>query len=168
MSRLSLSLTALAAATLAVPTIAVADSVIRARTSTSSVTLRGFEGLRMNVRILRVFDPAEAGELDEPPAGKRLVGVEIRLRNVGAKTYSDSPGNGADLVTGGGKAIDATITTGGDCDTAGSLRVPRGQTRTTCLAFDVPDGARLKYFEFTLNSGFANQTGQWRPPPPSR
>lgn len=41
-------------------------------------------------------------------------------------------------------------------------KIAPGSSRVGCIAFDVPSGVRPKTFQFTLNSGFGDQTGEWR------
>ena len=106
-------------------------------------------------------EPVEPSEFHEPDPGHRFVGVWFSLRNVGRTRYASSPSNGAQLVDTRGRIYDTTILVDGRCESPGTVRIPAGQKRLVCLAFEVPDGARLRYFEFTLNSGFADETGQW-------
>jgi hypothetical protein len=127
-----------------------------------TITLKGNSGEKMRVRPYRV-KAFEAGEFETPAEGNQYVGVWISLKNVGRKRYSDAPGNGAKLVDTRAKVHDSTIVVSGDtCETTSDLRIPAGQTRRICIPFEVPTGVRLRYFEFTLNSGFADQTGQWK------
>ena len=64
--------------------------------------------------------------------------------------------------------ISAVITESDECKSPGTVNVPRGQERSVCIAFLVPKSAHLRYFEFALNSGYANQVGQWRGLPTPR
>jgi hypothetical protein len=109
-----------------------------------------------------------AGQFERVPSGKRLVGLNISLKNTGQATYSDAPSNSAKLITRAGKVISAVITESDECKSPGTVNVPRGQKRSVCIAFLVPKSAHLRYFEFALNSGYANQVGQWRSLPTPR
>jgi hypothetical protein len=127
-----------------------------------SLTLHGIqasEKVSVHPSALRVV---AAGQFEKVPSGKRLIGVNISLKNTGQAAYSDAPSNSAKLVTTASKVISAVITQSDVCKTQGSVKVPRGQKRTVCVAFLVPRSAHLRYFEFTLNSGYASETGQWR------
>lgn len=138
--------------------------VKKGRSFTSAVILRGQTGERVSVKPLRVLDPVEVGEFNQPKDGFRYVGVEMRLRNLARRSYRDSPGNGSNLVTAAGRTIKSEILVDSNCNTDGSLTVPRGQSRVTCVAFEVPVGTTPRFFEHTLNSGFGPDTGQWRMP----
>ncbi len=132
-----------------------ADSTRHARLG-RSVTLHGITGERMVVRPYKVarIEPTQFED-------RALVGVWVTMRNAGRRTYSDSPSNGAKLVTRSGREVDSTIVVGTECDGGSSLKVPPRQKRVTCVAFEVPPRTRLRYFEFSLNSGFADELGQW-------
>src|SRR5689334_16740973 len=79
-----------------------------------AITLKGSD-TRMKVTVTRVIDPLPAPEFQEPDHGKRYVGVEVKLRNVGTTTYDDSPSNGATLITSGDRQADSTLLEGGEC-----------------------------------------------------
>ncbi len=133
-----------------------------------SLTLHGIqsnEKMSVHPSNLRIVAP---GEFEKVPSGKKLVGVNISLKNTGQAAYSDAPSNSAKLVTTASKVISAVITESDVCKSPGSVNVPRGQRRSVCIAFLVPKSAHLRYFEFTLNSGYAKETGQWRSLPTPR
>lgn len=153
---------ALLAACLSFAAPADADTTRKARFG-KTITLTGNSGEKVQVRPLRLIDPVPpASEFETPKDGYRYVGVELRLRNIGRRQYTDTPSNGAHLITTAGRTVDATVFVGDACETTGRLRVPRGQSRVTCVTFEVPESSGLRYFEFTMNSGFADMTGQWR------
>ena len=143
---------------------AVDAKVKKGRTFKSTVILRGQSGERISVKPLRVLDPVEVGEFNQPAEGFRYVGVEVRLRNLGRRSYTDSPGNGSRLVTGAGASLKNEILVDSNCNTDGSLTIPRGKSKVTCVAFAVPVGATPRFFKHTLNSGYGPDTGQWRLP----
>lgn len=126
------------------------------------LTLPGVSpGERVRVRPYKLMDPLPPPSFDDDP-GYRFVGVMLSVTNVGRGTVRDSPTNGAKIVTTGGRAISATVLVDEICDSFdGSVTIPRRQVRRGCVGFKVPAGARLKYFELTWSSGFADQTGQW-------
>jgi Domain of unknown function (DUF4352) len=128
-----------------------------------AITLAGFQNERMRVTPFRLR-AIDGGDFDPPAAGHRYVGVWIKLKNVGGKRYSDSPMNSGKLVTAGGDRINTHILVEGECNSgwAAGTRIARGKSRRGCIPFEVPNGTKLKFFEFTLASGFADETGQWR------
>jgi hypothetical protein len=151
---------AVTAAAALLPGTAAAQETTKHAGFGESIVLRGQSGEQIRVRPYRLEEIPEQ-EFEEPAAGKRFVGVWVQFRNVGRRGWSSFIGNGAQLITTRGRAIDATVMVEGPCET-GQLRVPRGQMRRACIPFEVGFGARLRYFEFNLASGFADETGQWR------
>ena len=155
---LCVALAGVLAMTIAAP--ASADTTRKAKFG-KRITLKGFDRTKLRVTPYR-FEELVPGEFEAPKAGHRYVGVWLKLRNVGRKRIDDSPSNGAKLVTRGGKAIDATIVVDSGCAGGAGVKVPRRQTRRVCVPFEVRERARFRYFEYTMNSGFADMLGQWR------
>jgi len=125
-----------------------------------AITLQGYSsGEKMKVTVLKVVDPASGGQYMTPESGKRFVGIEIKLANVGTKNYSDSPSNGASVVDVKDHELQADI---GEVEPdIGSPKIVPGDARVGFLTFQVPKGMHLRTFQFTLDSGFADQTGEW-------
>ena len=129
-----------------------------------SITLRGGEdGEKIKVKVNKVIDPLTGGEFDQPSAGKRYVGIEITLKNVGKTTYSDSPSNGAHLIGTNDRQFDSTILSGGPCgdEFSASAKIAPGDRRVGCIPFEVGKQAKLKKFQFALSSGFGPDNGEW-------
>ena len=127
----------------------------------SSLTLAGFEGLKMKVTVTAYLDPATGGEFATPEQGARFVGVKLSLVNVGQQAFDDAPSNGATLITNTDEQADATVTTGGSCESPSTVTIAPGDRRVVCIPFEIPTEQRGKTFQFALDSGFANQKGQW-------
>ncbi|WP_432055314.1 DUF4352 domain-containing protein [Streptomyces sp. bgisy022] len=130
-----------------------------------TLTLRGMEnGSRMDVTVVKVADPAKsADQFLEPDAGKRWVGVQFKLVNTGEAAYSDSPSNGAQVADSEGQQFDAgfgDITAGPTM--ASSLKLKPGAQGLGWIVFEVPEAAKLSTVQFTMDSGFADQTGEWK------
>lgn len=127
------------------------------------LTLTGAGGLSMAVTVDQVMDPLQVGEDDQADSGQRYVGVQITLKNVGSVAYSDSPSNGATLLSNTNEQAQSEVVSGGPCsnDFGSSANIASGDTQQGCLAFELPTGETPSTFQFTLNSGFADQTGQW-------
>ena len=127
-----------------------------------AVTLEGTD-TKMRVTPVSVKS-VSGGEIDTATSGKRYVGVQLRLKNVGQKTYQDSPSNGAKLITRSGEQADPTILTGGFCSGSftSDTNIASGASRQGCIPFEVPKGQKLATFQFGLDSGFGPQTGEWR------
>jgi hypothetical protein len=128
-----------------------------------TLTLEGSEGLKMRVTLLKVIDPVTAGEFEAPGGNKRLVGIRIAMENISETQYDDSPSNGSVLIYGDDEQADATILAGGECSSsfASQAKIAPGARRQGCIPFEVPKGDKLKQFQFTLDSGFGPQAGEW-------
>jgi len=126
-----------------------------------STTLSGNGGETMKVSVIGVQDPASGGMLDQPDPGTRYVGVELAMANIGGVDYSDAPSNGAALIDSTGQQHDPVITSGGSCDSPGTLNIMPGNWERLCIPFELPEGTAPGLFQFTLSSGFAPQTAQW-------
>jgi len=121
----------------------------------------------MAVTLLAVADPAQpATEFDAPEAGKRLVGVQLKLNNIGTAVYKDSPANSATLIDAGGQHFDTTVAseiTAGP-EFPGSVTIAAGDNAVGFVVFTIPTQSTIARLQFALDSGFASQTGQWRLP----
>jgi len=125
-------------------------------------TLTGLKG-DMKVRVTKIVDPLPNPETERPKAGRRFVGVQVTLTNVGKEAYRDAPLNGSMLVTDLPKAANPTILIGGRCTSklGTKLRMPAGTKKSLCLPFQVKKKAKISAFRFRLNSGFGPETGEW-------
>jgi hypothetical protein len=130
-----------------------------------TLTLEGFEeGSKLDVTVVKVADPAKsANEFLEPDSGKRLVGVQFQLVNTGKAAYSDSPSNGAQVADSEGQQFDSTFAdiTAGPSMSSG-LKLKPGAKGLGWIVFEVPKAAKLDTVQFTMDSGFADQTGEWK------
>ncbi|WP_371496598.1 DUF4352 domain-containing protein [Kitasatospora sp. NBC_00374] len=121
-------------------------------------------GERMAVTVTQVVDPAfPSTGFDSPSPGDRLVAVQFRLSNTGTAPYSDSPSNGAQVIDSTGQGFNAVIagtSTAGPAFPAG-VRVAPGESALGFITFDIPARSAVAKVQFTLESGFAAQTGQW-------
>ena len=116
------------------------------------------------VATITDYHPVEPGQYDNVPNGAELVGVEMSLENTGNKTYDDSPGNGAKLITTAGVPLNPDFPVEGDCpagDFSTSVTLQAGQTNQGCIAFQLREGQEGGEFEWTPNSGYADDSGRW-------
>jgi hypothetical protein len=127
-----------------------------------SITLSGNdEGLEMKVTVMTVQDPAKNLEpFTSPAKGGRFVGIQLELENVGSSVYADSPTNGAALIDKTGQGHDATFATL-KTEFNSNLRIQPGASQVGFIPFEIPKGAKLAIFQFTLESGFGPETGEW-------
>ncbi|KPI15630.1 protein of unknown function DUF1942 [Actinobacteria bacterium OK074] len=123
-------------------------------------------GETLAVTVVKVVDPAVAeNDYSTPGAGKRFVAVQFRLKNTGTEVYSDSPSNGAKIVDTQGQQFASTIedTTAGP-GFPGSVTIARGDTGLGFITFAIPASSKVAKVQFTMDSGFADNTGQWDVP----
>jgi hypothetical protein len=126
------------------------------------ITLSGSdENLQMRVKLSKVYDPAGHEPYFGPRKGKRLVAVELLLTNTGTVVYDDSPSNGANLIDANDQGYTSAIVSSSDCADLGSPKIRPGDSRRGCITFEIPKRAKLRLFQFALDSGFAPEAGEW-------
>lgn len=129
-----------------------------------AITLEGRDpGLKMTVTVNQLVNPAApAQDFMKPKSGNKFVAVQVTLANVGQAVYSDSPTNGAMLIDGEGQQYRATIYDVREGQSfGGSATINAGDSRKGMIVFEVPESAKLVKIQFALNSGFADQKGEW-------
>jgi hypothetical protein len=110
---------------------------------------------------MKVANNAKAdNEFLEPEAGKRYFAVKLRLENTGSAIYQDSPSNGASVVDTDDQEYDASISDAVEPG-LGSLKIRPGDRRVGWITFEVPKDATIRSLQFALDSGFANEAGEW-------
>ncbi|RSS71763.1 DUF4352 domain-containing protein [Streptomyces sp. WAC06614] len=148
----------------AVLVLAVPALLGAAGPSDETIPLRGNgPGERLDVTVTRTVDPAQPeGPADAPPAGERLVAVEFRLKNTGTADYKDSPQNGAHLIDSQGQRFASApgATTAGTEFPAVVTLEPQATT-SGFVTFAIPAQAEIAALQFAMNSGFADDVGQW-------
>jgi hypothetical protein len=129
-----------------------------------TITLHGYEdGEQIAVTVTRLYDPAGAEQYFGPRRGRKYVAVDLVLKNAGTKAYSDSPGNGATLLDSRDHGYTETLSETTSCQSIGSsVKIASGSKRAGCLTFEIPKTAKPTVFQFTLDSGFADETGEWQ------
>jgi len=131
-----------------------------------TLTLSGTkEGEQIAVTIKKWADPAKGNDQYIPPQkGMRWVAGQFELTNTGTAVYADSPGNSAQVADTKGQRFRSTMAAGtlaaGPEMTSG-LKLPRGEKALGWIVFEVPKDSKVASVQFTMNSGFADETGQW-------
>lgn len=129
-----------------------------------TIALTGFEkDVTADVTAVKVVDPAEPGdEFFKPADGKRWVAVQFRIKATG-KAYSDSPFNSAKAIDAEGQAYGTTLAdTKAGQSFDGSMNIAPGESGLGFVTFEVPKDAKIAKVQFTLESGMAPKTGQWK------
>ncbi|MZF56930.1 DUF4352 domain-containing protein [Streptomyces sp. SID5594] len=130
-----------------------------------TITLKGQEdGEQVDATLKKLIDPAEPkDEFFTPEDGNRWVAAQFELTNTGTKPYADSPSNGAQVADADGQRFQATFAdTKAGPSMASEAKVPPGEKVLGWITFEVPKASKITTVQFGLNSGFADQTGQWR------
>ena len=130
----------------------------------SAITLAGNDGgEQMAVTVTKVIrSAAENDGLGLLPGGDRLYAVQFRLTDTGSAAYSDSPSNGAAVVDSAGQSYQSGMETVSRCQAfPASENIAPGSSGLGCVVFEVSEKAKIVSVQFTLDSGFGPQTGQW-------
>ncbi len=86
----------------------------------------------------------------------------MTLANRGQVVYDDSPDNGAKLIDAQGRQYNSRLHQVSEGQSfGGSATISVGDRRKGMIVFEVPEGTELAKFQFALNSGFADQKGEW-------
>ncbi|MFC8449604.1 DUF4352 domain-containing protein [Kitasatospora sp. NPDC057223] len=130
-----------------------------------TIALKGMEkGNTADVTAVKIVDNADSGnEYLKPADGKRYVAVQFQIKATGTQAYSDSPLGSAKVVDTEGQSYGPTF---GDTTAGPSFQTPTniapGESGKGFVTFEVPVAAKLDKVQFGLDSGFADQTGQWK------
>ncbi|WP_251023394.1 DUF4352 domain-containing protein [Streptomyces sp. ISL-10] len=129
-----------------------------------TITLSGSdENLKVDATLKKWLDPAKgANEFGRPQDGRRWVAAQWELVNKGTVVYDDSPSNGAQVADAEGQRFQSWYgeITAGPQMTSGA-EVPPGEKVPGWIVYEVPKDSKTVSVQFALDSGFADQTGQW-------
>ncbi|CAM5273962.1 DUF4352 domain-containing protein [Streptomyces abikoensis] len=128
------------------------------------LTLKGKKaGEQLDVTLKGFADPAHSdNKYNKPSAGKRFVAAQFELVNTGTAAYSDSPSSGAKVVDEQGQAFTQTmgsVTEGPKFPV--TVNLAQGAKALGWVVFAVPENSKPAKVQFTLDSGFGNETGEW-------
>jgi hypothetical protein len=96
------------------------------------------------------------------PAGRQLIGVQLRFVNVGKLRYDNPLPHGELTVAGGENAKQTNLIAIGaksPCDNP-AVKLKKGQSKNVCIAFEVPKADKPQSFQYVADSGFGD-TGLW-------
>jgi hypothetical protein len=122
------------------------------------------EGEKLEATLLGYTAHVAGGEYDEPSAGMQYVGITLRIRNIGKVAYSDSPSNGASVLSSTGRPGKTTLLTSGECGESFATRVniAPGEAQEGCIPFEIPEGTEVAKVQWTPSSGFSEETAEWQ------
>ncbi|MDH6136384.1 hypothetical protein P3T37_005809 [Kitasatospora sp. MAA4] len=130
-----------------------------------TIALKGQEsGSSADVTVVKVVDNAQSSDdYSKPADGKRWIAIQFRIKDTGTAAYSDAPENGTTVLDDQGQSYNSVVA---DTTAGQSFAVPAniaaGDSALGFITFEVPQAAKLDKVQFTLDSGFADQTGQWK------
>jgi len=130
-----------------------------------TLSVTGFQdGEQLDVTLKKWADPVQAAhEFDAPAQGKRWAAGQFEIVNTGSRVYDDSPTNGVQVADSEGQRFDtwfAEISAGPQM--ASAVKLPKGEKALGWIVFEVPKNSKLTSVQFTMNSGMANEAGQWK------
>ncbi|MFF7725189.1 DUF4352 domain-containing protein [Streptomyces sp. NPDC008001] len=128
------------------------------------LTLKGKKaGEQLDVTLKTLADPAHSdNKYLQPSAGKRWVAAQFELVNTGTAAYSDSPSSGTKVIDEQGQAFTQTmgsVTEGPKFPV--TVNLAPGAKALGWVTFAVPENSKPAKVQFTLDGGFANETGEW-------
>lgn len=118
----------------------------------------------LQVTLVKLVDPVKStNEYMTPGPGKRYVAVQLRIVNVGSKTFTDDPMTGTQAKDADGQHFDAYYspldTTVGQKMDSGLTLAP-GEKTLGVITFEVPAEVKLVTLEYTANP-FGGNSVQW-------
>lgn len=128
-----------------------------------ALALPGPNEASQQVTALALVDPAEpADDYDRPLAGRRLIGVEVLVRNLGGSVVTDYASFGALLIDDANEQyepVTADLAVGPELN---ELRLRPGGQRAGFIAFSIPLSRAPRVFQLTMDGGQAASSGEWR------
>lgn len=129
-----------------------------------SITLHGMDdGTQLAVTMVKWVDPAKgADEYTVPDSGKRFVAVQVSIVNTGKSVYDDSPTNGLQIADDKSQRFDSDFNeVSAGPAMASEIKLAPGDKAVGYVNFQVPKTSKVTRIQFTADSGFANETGEW-------
>lgn len=129
-----------------------------------TITLHGQDpSTKLAVTMVKWVDPAKgADEYTVPDSGKRFVAVQVSILNTGTGVYDDSPTNGLQIADAQSQRFDPDydeVSAGPSMAT--EIKLSPGDKALGYVSFQVPRTSKVTTIQFTADSGFADETGQW-------
>jgi hypothetical protein len=123
-------------------------------------------GEQLQATLLAYKPSLTVGEYDTPASGMRFIGVILKIKNVGSIPYSDSPSNGATILTATGHQGKTAIIASGECSEpfASGVKIAPGESQEGCIPFELAEEDAAAKFQWTPASGFGEETGEWTIP----
>lgn len=115
-------------------------------------------------RETTIVDPARGSdEFNTADAGKRLVGVQLRIHDTNSGAYSDDPDNDTVLIDAQGQQytpdLGTTISAGPSLNSG--LNLASGDATLGFEVFEMPSTAKPAKVQYQLDSGMSDISGEW-------
>jgi hypothetical protein len=115
-------------------------------------TIKDFNGNTLRV-VPTLYDPATPdNSFADPPAGTRLVAVQLKLTSEGPGTISDDANNDATAIGSDGQDYTASFNSIDGCTnfSSGQFTITDGSTQVGCVVFQIPTGVKVTALQFAL------------------
>ena len=134
----------------------------------ATLTLSGLNSEKLQITIVKVVDPAPASsQFEVPPAGMREMALEVRYKNVGSVTYSQSILTDVTVIDQGSHDFSVDLaydTSAGPGFPSDSVDIAAGETEDGFVPFQVATASVVKEVKIGLDEGFGPDTGEWLVP----
>ena len=114
-----------------------------------TLTVKGQTKDVVAVTAIKVHDPASGYD---PDAGKRVIGVDFTVKNVGTVLYKDFPS--AQVTTADGETSGSAISVGGSCNSPSTIRLKPGDSKSFCLPFQIAKAGVVKTIQYEPDAGY--------------
>lgn len=115
---------------------------------------------KIKVTLTKIKGPFKGYDIK---SNRKLIGLQFKFKNTGELVYDNPLPNGKLKLAGGGTGKQTNlIQIDGSKDPCVNprLKLKTGQSKSVCIAFEVPKKGKLETFEYTSDSGYGD-TAQW-------
>jgi hypothetical protein len=127
-----------------------------------TLALKNQAGRSFNMKLVSVTDPAHNKSGAAAPNFKRYIAVTFLVTNTSGGGVSGNSNADTNLVGTNGDDYFAATVSLKECNGKGpKFNVSPGQSRTSCVAFEVRSNVTISQVEFSPAAGAASVFGQW-------
>lgn len=126
-----------------------------------ALTIQDFNGNTLLVAPTLIDPATPDSSFDDPPAGTRLVAIRLKLTSQGPGAISDDANNDATVIGSNDQDYNASFDSIAGCTNfnSGDYTIPKGQSQTGCVAYEVPTGVKVKSLQFSLGGNTIEFSG---------
>jgi Domain of unknown function (DUF4352) len=134
----------------------------------ATLSLSGQDGAAAEVTLTQVINPA-TGSTGPPtgangnPNGASFVATLVTLKNTGSSALQGNANDDSTLIGSNNQSYTADFDAVRECTnfSSGSYHLTPGASATSCVVFVMPVGVTPAKFQYSPNSGFSNDFGEW-------